>query len=134
MKVLVDTCAWSKVLHRQSPDENLARLLEDLITDGRVAIIGPIRQELLSGIASPPQFRKLQKALSAFEDIPLTTDHFVKAAEYSNLCRKKGLQGSTTDFLICAVAAIEHLQILTTDADFLRYVKHLPIHLCGVEA
>ena len=134
MRVLIDTCVWSKVLRRKSPDKNLAAVLEDLIADARVALIGPIRQELLSGIPDPAQFRRLQKALSAFEDISLTTEHVVKAAQFSNHCRKKGLQGSTTDFLICAVAAIEHLQILTTDSDFLRYAKHLPIQLAGVEA
>ena len=133
MRVLVDTCIWSKVLRRKSPDADLTALLEDLIADGRVAIIGPIRQELLSGVPDPGQFRKLRVALSAFEDIPLTTTHFVKAAEFSNRCRRKGLQGSTTDFLICAVAAGERLAILTTDADFLRYAKYLPIRLCGVE-
>jgi predicted nucleic acid-binding protein len=63
--------------------------------------------------------------------IPLRTEHFLRAAEFSNQCRHKGIQGSTIDFLICAVAAVEELQILTTDSDFLRYAKHLPIRLCG---
>jgi len=133
MRVLVDTCIWSKVLRRQSPDENLAGVLEDLIRDGRVFLIGPIRQELLSGIPNPAQFKKLQKALSAFDDIALTTEHFVQAAQFSNRCRKKGIQGSTTDFLICAVAHLEHLQILTTDANFPRYARHLSIQLCGIK-
>jgi len=31
------------------------------------------------------------------------------------------------------VAATEPLQILTTDADVLRYAQHLPIHLAGVK-
>jgi len=129
MKVLVDTCVWSKVLRRKSPDDHLAGVIEDLIRDARVVLIGPIRQELLSGIPNPAQFRKLQEALAPFEDIALTTEHFVQAARFSNRCRKKGIQGSTTDFLICAVAHLEHLQILTTDADFLRYSQHLPIQL-----
>ena len=55
------------------------------------------------------------------------------AGEFSNRCREQGLQGSTTDFLICAVAATEPLQILTTDTDFLRYAQHLPLHLTGVK-
>jgi len=131
MRVLVDTCVWSKILRRKSPDKNLTAILEDLISDARVVLIGPVRQELLSGIASPSQFKKLSEALSPFQDVPLTTEHFVEAARFSNLCRKKGVQGSTTDFLICAVAHIEHLQILTTDADFILYSKHLPITLCG---
>ena len=132
MRVLVDTCVWSKILRRKSPDRNLAALLEDLIRDGRVVIIGPIRQELLSGVPDTAQFKRLENALSPFEEITLTTEHFTTAAQFSNLCRKKGLQGSTTDFLICAVAALEQLQILTTDADFRRYAKIVPIQLAGV--
>ena len=34
-------------------------------------IIGPIRQELLSGISDISQFNKLKDMLSAFEDISL---------------------------------------------------------------
>jgi predicted nuclease of predicted toxin-antitoxin system len=61
----------------------------------------------------------------ALDDIDLTTAHLIKAAEFRNLGRGKGVQGSTTDFLICAVAHIEHLLILTTDSDFKNYQKHL---------
>ncbi len=134
MKVLVDTCIWSKVLRRKSPDDRLAGVIEDLIRDGRVVLIGPIRQELLSGVPNPAQFKKLQEALAPFEDIGLTTEHFVQAARFSSRCRKKGIQGSTTDFLICAVAHLEHLQILTDDGDFLRYAQHLPVQLAGAKA
>jgi len=132
MRVLVDTRVWSKVLRRKSPDKRLAALIQDLIQDGRIVLIGPIRQELLSGVPNPAQFERLRKALDPFEEIPLRTEHFIRAAEFSNDCRKKGVQGSTIDYLICAVAAIEELQILTTDSDFLRYAKHLPIRLCGI--
>jgi predicted nucleic acid-binding protein len=133
MRVLVDTCIWSQVLRRKSPNTELAAVLEDLIRDGRVAVIGPIRQELLSGISSTVQFKKLTSALTAFEDINLTTDHFIRAAEFCNLCRGKGVQGSTTDFLICAVAHIERLLILTTDSDFKNYQQYLPIALYAPE-
>jgi predicted nucleic acid-binding protein len=53
----------------------------------------------------------------------------VKAAEFANICRGKGIQGSTIDFLICAVAALENLMIFTTDKDFENYRKHLPIRI-----
>ena len=33
MRVLVDTCVWSKVLRRKSPDKDLTALLTDLIAD-----------------------------------------------------------------------------------------------------
>lgn len=129
MKVLVDTCVWSQVLRRRNPDPDLGARLRDLIRDGRVALIGPIRQEILSGISEPGHFQRLKEVLSAFEDVALRTGHFEKAAEFANRCRKRGVQGSTIDFLICAVAVEENLLIFTTDRDFAIYAKYLPIGL-----
>ena len=129
MKILVDTCIWSQVLRKITPNLNLTKQLKDFIYGGRVVMIGPIRQELLSGIPTPSQFNKLKHTISFFEDIILKTDHFVKAAEFSNLCRKNGIQGSTTDFLICAVANLEKLSIFTIDSDFINYNKYLKIKL-----
>jgi len=129
MKILVDTCVWSQVLRHKNPNKELEAKLKDLIHDGRVCIIGPIRQELLSGITSIKQFNALKKGLSAFGDIPISTEHFEKAAEFSNICRSKGIQGLTIDFLICAVAYLNKLVIYTTDKDFESYNKYLPIKL-----
>jgi len=103
--------------------------MKDLIESDRVAMIGPIRQELLSGISDFAQFKKLQSMLSAFEDLVLRTEYYEKAAEFSNICRKAGVQGSSFDFLICAVAAKEAWPIFTTDRDFNIYRHHLPIRI-----
>lgn len=129
MKVLVDTCIWSQVLRHKSPDADLAKKLQELIQNARVAIIGPIRQELLYGIPQVKQFKELKETLSSFEDLPLNTEHYEKAAEFCNICRRKGIQGSTIDFLICAVAIMEDLVIFTIDKDFENYKKHLPLRL-----
>ncbi len=127
MKVLVDTCVWSRVLRYKQADKDLTKQLTNLISDGRVVIIGPIIQELLSGISKFQQFEEIKEHLSSFESIPLKKEHFEKAAEFSNICRKKGIQGSTTDFLICAVSFLENLLIFTVDKDFTKYQKNLPI-------
>ncbi|MBN2578679.1 MAG: PIN domain-containing protein [Pirellulales bacterium] len=129
MKVLIDTCVWSAVLRRKIPDLELSIWLEELIADGRASLIGPIRQELLSGINDAKQFHRLQGRLATFEDIPLKTEHYVKAAEFANICRKRGIQGSSIDFLICSVAYRENLAIFTTDKDFENFKKHLPIRI-----
>jgi predicted nucleic acid-binding protein len=92
-------------------------------------MIGPIRQEILSGIREEGQFKELEVRLSAFPDIPLIAKDHVTAARFFNICRGKGVQGSNTDFLICAVAVRHRLAIFTTDKDFARYAKHLPIVL-----
>ena len=129
MRVLVDTCVWSQVLRHRQPNQLLAARVKDLIHDGRLVMIGPIRQELLSGISDPQQFHELREVLSAFNDVVLLKVHFEKAAEFSNICRKKGIQGSTIDFLICAVAHHENFSIFTTDGDFEIYKKYLPVNL-----
>jgi len=129
MRVLVDSCVWSQVLRHKNPNLELTKKIKDLINDGRVCIIGPIRQELLSGIPDIKQFNQLKELLSSFEGIPLKTEHFLKAAEFTNICRSKGIQGSTIDFLICAVAHSENLIIFTTDNDFENYKKYLSIKL-----
>ena len=129
MKVLVDTCIWSQVLRHKSPNVDLAKKLQELVQNARVAIIGPIRQELLSGIPQVKQVNVLKETLSSFEDLPLNTEHYEKAAEFCNICRRKGIQGSTIDFLICAVAITENLVIFTVDKDFENYKKYLPLRL-----
>lgn len=130
MKVLVDTSIWSLALRRETPkDQGLVKELSDLIRDVRVQIIGPIRQELLSGIKSQKQFESLRLHLSAFPDIPLEAVDYEKAAEFFNICRKHGIQGSNTDFLICSVAYHRDLEIFTTDKDFDNFQQHIPIKL-----
>ncbi len=127
MNVLVDTCIWSSVLRRKKPDTLLSEKLKSLIIGGRVSIIGPVRQEILTGVSIKRNFNQLRKYLSFFPDTPLHTLHFEKAAEFSNICRKNGIQGSTIDFLICSVAHLEKLLIFTTDKDFENYQKFIPI-------
>jgi hypothetical protein len=129
MKVLVDTCIWSYALRHKNPNLEIEIKLKEIIKDGRLVIIGPIRQEILSGISKETQFESLKEYLSPFEDLPLTSSHFIKAAEFSNICMKKGVQGSNTDFLLCSVAYLENLEIFTTDLDFKNYRKYLPIEL-----
>jgi predicted nucleic acid-binding protein len=106
-----------------------AQELRHLIHDHRVQMIGPIRQELLSGIRSESQFRKLEKHLESFPDLPIVTEDYVTAAEFFNRCRAKGVQGSNTDFLICGVAVRNKFSIYTTDKDFELFSKHLKIVL-----
>ena len=92
-------------------------------------MIGPIRQEILSGIRDEAQFNKLREHLASFPDLPLRTEDYVTAAMFFNTCRSKGVQGSNTDFLICAVAYRSKCSIFTTDNDFGLYSEHLPVVL-----
>ena len=130
MKVLVDTSVWSLALRRRgAPDHPAVGALRSLVEHGRVAIIGPIRQELLSGVRSRDAFDRLREHLQPFDDEQLVSEDFERAAEHFNFCRGRGVQGSNTDFLICAVAERRQFPILTTDVDFTRFARVLPITL-----
>ena len=130
MKILVDTCVWSLAMRRKEVKNDPFELeLRELIKELRVQMIGPIRQELLSGIKSPVQFESVRNYLRAFEDLTLTELDFERAAEFHNMSRKKGVQGSNTDFLICAISDCRGISILTTDGDFKLFQRHLPIRL-----
>ena len=134
MIVLVDSPIWSLSLRRKPEDLSrselrLAEALRDLIQQGRARIVGQIRQELLSGIRAPEVFRRLRNALRAFPDPVLDAGDYEEAAEMSNQCRRQGISGSSTDFLICAVAHRRTWQVFTADKDFQNYGKALPLRL-----
>jgi len=130
MKIIIDTCVWSLALRRNEPQENkYVQELKELIKEVRAQLIGPVRQELLSGIKSKKQFNLLRDHLRAFEEIKITTEDYELAAEYFNTAREKGIQGSNTDFLICAISKRCEMPILTTDKDFINFKTILPIEL-----
>ena len=130
MKILVDTCVWSMALRRvDASDGPEVSELRELVKELRVQLIGPVRQEILSGIKNIDQFTKLRDQLRSFPDLEPASGDFEVAAEFYNLCRSKGIQGSNTDFLMCAVAVSHQMPIFTTDADFIYFQQHLPIKL-----
>lgn len=134
MKVLVDTSIWSLALRRKAKDLNsdeqrLVAALTELIREGRVVLIGVVRQEILSGLKDSNVFEKLSQVLRAFPDETLNSDDYEEAARCYNQCRAKGIASSTVDMLICAVALRRQLAIFTTDPDFTHYAKHLFITL-----
>ncbi|PIE40890.1 MAG: PIN domain nuclease [Gammaproteobacteria bacterium] len=126
--VLVDTCIWSLALRGKTPKEKTAaNILARLIDENRAKIIGPIRQEVLSGYSNKASYEKLRSKLLYFPNEKILDSDYEAAAEYSNICRTKGIQGSHIDFLICAVAIRLKMKIYTTDKDFQNYAKYLPI-------
>ncbi|MBM3265308.1 MAG: PIN domain-containing protein [candidate division Zixibacteria bacterium] len=132
MRILVDTPIWSLAFRRgqrQADEESLVDELRELIHESRAVMIGPIRQEILSGIPNAYQFEKVRKHLRAFDDLFIPAESYERAAELFNLCRAKGVQGSQIDFLICAVAQHHGVSIFTSDGDFKNYVNHIRIVL-----
>lgn len=130
MNVLVDTGVWSLALRRRHVTEDPAVAeLRELIREGRAQLIGPIRQEILSGIREQAHFDRLRAHLREFPDLPVQTADHERAAKFFNMCRSRGVQGSNTDFVICAIAERCGIPILATDRDFPLFAPHIPIRL-----
>lgn len=130
--VLVDTSVWSLALRKKEKtdsEKEIVNYLAKQIRDIRLVVIGPIRQEILSGISDIRKFEELKQYISIFKDHLIETKDYELAAEISNRCRNKGIQGSHIDFLICAVALNNNFSILSLDKDFNNYQKHIPIIL-----
>jgi len=129
VKLLVDTSVWSLALRRKntarlSPDEQkLKAKLVQAIQDGRVAMLGLLRQELLSGIKEKAQFDKVKAALSPYLDEPITTADHEYSAHVYNECRNQGVEAGTVDILICAVAVRRGWEVLSGDGGLNRCLE-----------
>jgi predicted nucleic acid-binding protein len=89
--------------------------LGNAIQHRQARIIGPIRQETLSGIQDPIAFSKTQSPLATFPDELLISVDFEEAARRFNLFRSSGLAAGPIDILIGAVALRRKWQVLTLD-------------------
>ena len=62
--IIVETSVWSRALRKKKLSENEKKMinyLSNIIRDGRVIMIGAIRQEILSGISDENRFETLKK-------------------------------------------------------------------------
>jgi predicted nucleic acid-binding protein len=131
MKVIIDTCVWSLSLRRRNQtrlnaDEQKALVeFKEAIRDRRAAIIGPIRQEVLSGIRDKAMFAKTEDLLDPFRDEEITAADYIQAARLFNLCRDHGVECGPIDILTCSVAVRFGYGILTTDQGLIRCIEAL---------
>jgi len=66
MNVIVDTCVWSRFLRRNRPESDLvAEEVARLVRRDAVQLLGPIRQELLSGAQPDERFEQLRDYLTS---------------------------------------------------------------------
>ena len=131
MKLLIDASVWSLFLRRKpaanlsNEEREIVAVLTEAVGDGRVAIIGPIRQEMLSGIKEPAQYERLRRALQSYVDEPVTTSDYEEAARLFNVCRSKGVQCGAVVILLFAVARRRQWAIITLDQGLKRCIDAL---------
>src|ERR1700730_17757504 len=126
MMVLVDTSVWSLALRRKQTDlspaeQDLKTALQELVQDGRAQIVGPVRQELLSGIWAEDSFHKVRDALRAFDEPQLQIQDYEEAARIIKTCCTQRIAVSCIDFTNCSISQLRNWEVCTTDRDFIRY-------------
>jgi predicted nucleic acid-binding protein len=136
MMVLVDTPVWSLALRRDktalaSSELRATQILYRVIEEGRVQLLGSVRQELLSGIREQSQFERLRDYLRDFPDVEVSTEDYENAADASKRCRRAGIASTPVDMLMCAIALRHGWQVFTADRDFAHYARVLPIELAS---
>ena len=106
-------------------ERKAAAALKEAIQDRRAAIIGPIRQEILSGIRDKAQFARIEAQLEPFRDEEVVAEDYVEAARLFNHCRDHGLQCGPVDTLLLALSGRLRFPILTQDKGMVRCVEVL---------
>jgi predicted nucleic acid-binding protein len=131
--ILVGTSVWRKALSSKASNREAA-VLNEMLQNLQVVMLGPVRQELLNGINDPAVFHEVKKSLSVLDDSPLLTEDYETAARFSNICLNNGVVGLNIDFLMCAFAVRNNILIWTVNKDFDEYSKYLPIELWNAYA
>ncbi len=119
--IVVDTSVWIDFFrdHRTVQVELLASLIDE---DAGVALTDIILTEILQGVATDRDAKRVDRALAGFEILRLVDlDDFRRAAGLYREARRAGYTvRRTLDCLIAAVCVREGVPILHADADFDR--------------
>ena len=127
MNLIVDTSVWSLFLRRKELNEDdvyVKKLKYYVDNQDCIHLIGNILQEILDGIKQEKQFNLLIEYFKPFPLIDFERNDFIFAANLKNICRKKGIQASSIDFLITSVCINRNYPLLSSDKDFIHIAKN----------
>ena len=119
--IVVDTTVWIDFFNDR--DEPHVRSFVDLVDkDEGVALTDVIMTEILQGLRSEVDVRRVERRLAPFEVLRLVSmDDFKLAASLHRAARSRGITiRKTVDCLIAAVCVRESVPILHHDVDFDR--------------
>lgn len=128
--MLVDTSVW--IDHFNGHDSSEATRLRKAIADNEpIALCGIVLTEILLGLRSDAEVKRIADLLDAFEVAPpLDQDDYRKAAAIYRRCRGEGHTiRSTIDCLIAQLCIRHGLTLLTKDRDFQAIAVNHPLRL-----
>jgi predicted nucleic acid-binding protein len=130
--IVIDTSVWIPLLNGiDHPKAEQARAIIEGPED--IGVPGIILEEILRGLKSDAQFRRVRDLLlSDFTYLEATRSSFIHAAEIYRTLRKKGKTiRSPADCLIAACTMGETASLLEDDLDFHTIAEVVPLKLLG---
>lgn len=124
--VIADSSVWIDFLRGQP--EAFARL-QPLLTERRVAIVGPVYAELLSGTRTAEIQNALRIRLRSLHWLAEPPEAWDRVADARFALARQGQQAALVDVLIAVTAAAAGCTLLTRDRDFEWIGRVLPVQV-----
>ena len=121
---LVDTSAWIFALRKEfvpTVKERISQLLRDHI----VLTNGMIKLELLGGVRTEKEFRRLKARLDALDEVEVSASVWERACAMAFDLRRKGITVPYADILMAACALKTESTLVHADAHFDLMASHI---------
>ena len=128
--IVVDTSVWIDFF-RGTSTPKVDRFVALVHDDAGIAITDVILTEILQGLRSESDVRRVERRLALFEVLRLDDlEDFRRAAALYRGARRKGITiRRTLDCLIASVCIREEVPLLHADADFDRLASCSDLHV-----
>ncbi len=120
MLVVVDTSVW--VAYLRGTDPVVERNLDELIDADLVAIVPPVRLELILGCKKSRR-ASLMSRIDALHRLPIAESTWHLAEDLAMRQRDKGVTLGMVDVLIAAATSEQQARLWTLDNDFAPLFK-----------
>ena len=115
--VLIDSSVWIRIF-RKSVSEQLAKEVDQLIDEQRVAIVPIINLEVLSGASTAEDFLNLKNSFQGLVWFQFNNEIWDISAEWAFELRKSGNSVPLADILIAVTAYKNDAMVLHADKHF----------------
>jgi len=127
--IVVDSSVWIDYLSDR-PTREVGLLKSSMDDIERVAVCGPVLQEVLQGYRAERDFKRTRLSLSKFPFLETTRWTFSRAASLYRRLRRKGCTPGPVDTQIAAVCLENDVPLLTSDRrDFEPLARHAGLRL-----
>jgi predicted nucleic acid-binding protein len=114
--VVADTTVWIEFFN--DPESEEKRVIDLLIDEDELALVGPVLAELLQGCRTAGEASAILDHVSALPFLEMNFSAWRRAGEISSSLRRKGTTLPLMDVIIAALALEHNAEVFTIDPHF----------------